>query len=225
MKKKINVLGVELDNYSTRESLQMIDAYLSEQIIRVVGIVFMDLLILAGEDEKVKESIESLDLAIVGDKEILAVAGITRGLRVRETVENEFVLHFLDRLSQKKQKLFLICNTEEECLMFQEYLKDKHPGCVVSAWYAVEKCKEDYDVVVNEINIVEPDVVLSTLDSPARESFIMEQKSKINARLWFELGRNIRTIQTTKKMSVWFKDFINRKIFHREVSKYKNEEK
>lgn len=225
MKKIINVLGVDLDNYSTRESLQLIDAYLNEQIMHVVGIVFMDLLILAGEDLKVRESIESLDLTIVGDKEILAVAGITRGFRVRETVGNEFVAHFLERLSQKKCKIFLLCNTDEECQMFQEYLKEKYPACVVAATYAVEKCKEDYDVVVNEINIVEPDVVFSALDSPVRESFIMEQKSKINARLWFELGRNVSIIQTNKKVSAWFKDFINRKIFHREVSKYKNEEK
>lgn len=225
MKKKINVLGLDLDNYSVRESISMMDAYLNDKIMHVVGIVFMDLLILAGENIKVKESIENLDMKIIGDKEILAVAGITRGFRVRETVENEFVIHFLEKLSHKKCKIFILCNTEEECLLFEEYLAQKYPSCIVAASFDIEKCKDDYDVVVNEINIVEPDVVFSALDSPARESFILEQKSKINARLWFELGRNIRTILTTKKVSVWFKDFINRGIFHRVVSKYKNEEK
>lgn len=225
MKKKINVLGVNLDNYSVKESLLIIDNYLNDKVMHIVEMVFMDLLILAGEDEKVREAIDKLDMTVIGDKEILAVAGIIRGSRVRETVENEFVMRFLEKLIQRKCKVFLLCNTEEECHMFQDYLQDKYFDFALSGDYAIEKCKSDYDVVMNEINIVEPDVVFAALESPAREAFVLEHKNKINARIWFELGRNIRTIQTNKKVSLWFSDFIKRGIFHREVSKYNNEEK
>ena len=42
--------------------------------------------------------------------------------------------------------------------------------------------------IINEINSLEPDCILSVLPSPKQEEFIKDNKSYINARVWMGCG-------------------------------------
>ena len=54
MNKKINVLGVELDNYTVDEALEIVHEYMQNDRLNTIGIVTMQMLMLAGEDEQWK---------------------------------------------------------------------------------------------------------------------------------------------------------------------------
>ena len=62
---------------------------------------------------------------------------------------------------------------------------------------ALDECSGATDAVINEINALAPDVVLSIISSPQQEHFLMENREKISAELWYGLGK----IELGKKRS------------------------
>lgn len=80
MEKKINVLGVELDNYQVDEAMEMVGEYMQNDLLNTIGIVTMQMLLLADEDEQWKTYLKDLDMSIIGETEILTAAGIEEDL-------------------------------------------------------------------------------------------------------------------------------------------------
>ena len=84
MVKKLDILGISLDNYTVREAMLRIEACWNNTIMSTVETISMDTLVKAQADELVKNCIENLDLAIICDKEILKAAGIVSSQRMKE---------------------------------------------------------------------------------------------------------------------------------------------
>ena len=53
---------------------------------------------------------------------------------------------------------------------------------------AFENCQGGTDAMVNEINALTPDMILSVLPSPDQEHFLMENCEKLSAGLWYGIG-------------------------------------
>ena len=72
MIKKIDIAGLQLDNYTVREMLMRVDRRISEKILTTIEEVNMDTLALAESDEEVKQSLEACDYT-----EIVPMPGLT----------------------------------------------------------------------------------------------------------------------------------------------------
>ena len=66
MSKKIDILGVCVDNYTVRESLMRLDTYLGSTVLNIIETVTMEQLIAAGENAVIKDCLEQADLCIIG---------------------------------------------------------------------------------------------------------------------------------------------------------------
>ena len=148
----------------------------------------MQMLMEAEKDEELRNAISSLDLAIIGQKEILEVAGVGTMQRIKETEENDFFYEFLKRLERNHKRLFLLGETEEKNNRIKEKLIEQYPQLSIVGEYALENCIGDQAAVINEMNAATPDLVLSVLPSPTQEHFFWEHKDKINARIWYGVG-------------------------------------
>lgn len=71
MLKKIDILGIEVDNYTVREAMMQVENYLDNTVMNTIETIDMKMLELAGRDETVRACMEQLDLAVIGEKEIL----------------------------------------------------------------------------------------------------------------------------------------------------------
>ena len=78
-----------------------------------------------------------------------------------------------------------------------ERISDRYPKCDIGGMEALDECSGATDAVINEINALAPDVVLSIIPSPQQEHFLMENREKISAELWYGLGK----IELGKKRS------------------------
>ena len=76
MKKKIEILGLPIDNYSVREAILLAEGYLNSTSMNIIETVSMKTLADAESSEAVKEVISLADLTIIGEKEILTAANI-----------------------------------------------------------------------------------------------------------------------------------------------------
>lgn len=188
MIKKIDIMGILLDDYTVREALHQIESFSDDNVLRSIESISMQMLMEAEQDEELRNAISSLDLAIVGQKEILEVAGAGTMQRIKETEENDFFYEFLKRLERNHKRLFLLGETKEKNNRIKEKLIEQYPQLSIAGEYALENCIGDQAAVINEMNAATPDLVLSVLPSPTQEHFFWEHKDKINARIWYGVG-------------------------------------
>ena len=188
MIKKIDIMGILLDDYTVREALHQIESFSDDNVLRSIESISMQMLMEAEKDEELRNAISSMDLAIVGQKEILEVAGVGTMQRIKETEENDFFYEFLKRLERNHKRLFLLGETEEKNNRIKEKLIEQYPQLSIVGEYALENCIGDQAAVINEMNAATPDLVLSALPSPTQEHFFWEHKDKINARIWYGVG-------------------------------------
>ena len=181
-------MGILLDDYTVREALHQIESFSDDNVLRSIESISMQMLMEAEKDEELRNAISSLDLAIVGQKEILEVAGVGTMQRIKETEENDFFYEFLKRLERNHKRLFLLGETEEKNNRIKEKLIEQYPQLSIVGEYALENWIGDQAAVINEMNAATPDLVLSALPSPTQEHFFWEHKDKINARIWYGVG-------------------------------------
>ena len=223
MSKKINIMGICLDNYSVRESRMRLDTYMSSTVLNIIETVTMEQLILAGENPAIKECLEQADLCIIGEREILTETGTDSAQRVREVCGQEFLQELLGRAERSRKRIFLLAETDVEI----EYMKETFGGLsakfTAAGCYAAETCGGDLDAIVNEINGATPDVVISALASPMEEEFVLSHKDKVGAGIWYGIGSSYdlkkkKVGRTIKKL------FLKGRLRHF-VSKYESENK
>lgn len=221
MVKRIDILGVNLNNYTVREAMLKIEVCWNNTIMSTVETISMDTLVKAQSDELVKNCIETLDLAIICDKEILKAAGILSSQRMKETEENEFLKEFLRRAVRNKRTVFLLGVSPEQIEALQGFLNENYERIKIAGAYALAECGGDCDAVINEINIATPDVILSVLPTPEQEHFLKEHKEKLNAKIWYGLGLDYAGSQGKSEVAGLARRLIRKGIMHTLLLRYK----
>lgn len=221
MVKKLDILGISLDNYTVREAMLRIEVCWNNTIMSTVETISMDTLVKAQSDELVKNCIENLDLAIICDKEILKAAGIVSSQRMKETVENEFLKEFLRRAARNKRTAYLLGESGEQIGLLQGFLNEGYERIKIAGAYALSECGGDYDAVINEINIATPDVIFSVLPTPEQEYFLKEHKEKLNAKIWYGLGTHYAGKQGKSEVAGFAKRLIQKGILRSHLLRYK----
>lgn len=223
MIKKIDILGIQLDNYTVRESIMRVENYMSNGALNSIQSVSMKMLLAAETDDVVREAIASADLTIIGESEIIQAAGNVTMQRIQETKAKDFAYELFKRVERNKKSVFLLGETEEKIVHAKEELQNEFPKLLFVGEYALENCVGDVDAVINHMNVMAPDMILSLLPTPLQEHFFMEQKDKINANIWYgagELGIH-KSKRRGIRNSFWKKIHLER--LKNSINKYKKD--
>ncbi len=223
MIKKIEILGISLDNYTVREAMFQIEDYWTDTKMSTVEAVSMETLVKAQTDDLLKTCIENLDLAIICDKEILKAAGVTSVQRVKETADNEFFKEFMKFAVHSHKTVYLLGDTSEQTKLFQSFLKEAYAKLKIVGSYALSDCSGDYDAIINEVNIAAPDLILSVLPIPKQEYFLQEHKGKLNAKIWYGVGEHYINRRGVSEVAGFAKKLIQKGILHSMLLRYKND--
>ena len=65
MLKKLDILGLELDNYTVREAMFNVETYLNNDVMNTVETISMRMIEQAGGDEVMHNCLQELDLAVI----------------------------------------------------------------------------------------------------------------------------------------------------------------
>lgn len=187
MIKKIDIAGIQLDNYSARECVMAVERMLSENAFHTVEEVNMDMIMLAASDEAVSETLSGLDCSMIAEKGILDAVG-ERTIGHRETDADDCFYEILRRLERNHKLVFLLAEGQKELEELEQYVERNFPRLVVAGMVATEDFTEDEDAIVNEINAATVDVILSVMPSPKQEHFLANNKGKMSAILWYGVG-------------------------------------
>ena len=225
MIKKIDILGLQLDNYTVREAIMRVETYLGNNVLNTIESISMRMLMESEQDEILKEVISSLDLAVIGEKEILQATKLNTMQRIRETEENDFFYEFFKRVERNRKSVFVLGETTERVEWLKERLQQDFSKLNLVGSYATETCVGDLDAVINELNATTPDVIVSVIPSPQQEHFFFEHRDKMNANIWYGIG----DLAVKQKRSIWGKlmSIVHRGKLKNSIQKYdtKNEDR
>ena len=180
MIKKIDIAGLQLDNYTVREMIMRVDRRISEKILTTIEEVNMDTLALAESDEEVKQSLEACDYTVIADEGILRAVSADTLQRRHEIEDHDFFYELFKRLERNDKKIFVIAESQKAVDEAEEFLLGLFDRARISG-------KGD---LVNEINIVSPDAIASFLPSPSQEKFLLHNREKLLMNLWYGIGNN-----------------------------------
>ena len=226
MIKQIQLLGMKIPNYSLREELQLAQEALKDQKLRLLLTVSMQSLVKvsSSESQQVKDCVEQADLVVVEDPEILSVAGINSSQRIREAEDHLFFSELLKRLQRGQQQVYLVASKNAALEKIKEILSDRYEKLHVVGQYSIEDYPDDLDRMINEINSAAPDVIISVMPTPQQEEFLVANRSKLLAKLWYGLGENYGLLMEKKGFGWRMKRLIHFGRFKMHVNHYEERE-
>lgn len=222
MDKKMNVLNVQLDDYTAKEAMKAVMEYMQTETINTVEIVSADILMRAAQATALKENIEKLDMVLAGDEAILEAAGITEKRKLQEAHGRVFMKMLLHYFHKNRLKLFVLADSGEEAENLRQYLKEEYSGIEVMGSEVVPADESADDMITNQINGAEVDCILASLGSPKQEEFVDRCKNVMSAKLWLGIGRETALFPKKENFAESVKEFFERKILKREMKKKSN---
>lgn len=213
-------MGIWLDNYTVREAIMQVEAYLDNNVLNTIESITMQMLIDSENDPVLKEVISSLNLAVIGEKEIIQAAGIGTMQRIRETEENDFYYEFFKRVERNKKSVFLLGETDDKNRKMKGKLLKEFPKIIFAGEYAVENCVGDLEAVINDMNATTPNVIVSILPTPMQEHFFWDHRDKMNANIWYGLGELVLE-QKGRSVGGFFRSIVYRGRLKSSIEKYR----
>ena len=197
MIKQIQLLGMTIPNYSLRDELLLAQEALKDDRLCILLTVSMQSLVRVSSSEspQIKECVEQANLVVVEDPEILSVAGINSSQRIREAQDHLFFTELLKRLQRGQQQVYLVASKNAALEKIKEILADRYEKLHIVGQYSIEEYPDDLDRMINEINSAAPDVIISVMPTPQQEEFLVANRSKLMAKLWYGLGENYSLLE------------------------------
>lgn len=225
MRDKIEVLGISLDYLNVEQEMERLAEFMENDRLDSIGMITMNTLLLAEKEPAWKKYLENLDLSVIGEREILEVVGITSGQVYDEVSENEFPARMFWYIINRELRVFLLGESKEEVEALEKYLLDTYPGIqIVGSAADVAGEGASADSMINELNSFSPDVIISGLQGIRQDQFLMENRQKINGKIWLGLGEHPE-IQNEAGLKVgWWSTLLKKTTFRRMVSKFKEDQ-
>lgn len=219
---KINILGIGLTDYSLKESLAVLDGFVRHGGLNTILYVTTPMLMLAGNDEEEKNCIESMDLTLCGDADILRVAGIASAGRLYEVENRVFLKEFLRRLVRGGRKVYLLDDSEEDLALLKTQLETYQKGIVVGGSSILTEDDSDMEDIINRINDVAPTAVISRITHGRQEKCMFRFRALINAEVWLGMSRDMALGAEKETIRQKAIGRIYRIIFHRRINHFKD---
>lgn len=221
MAKKIQVLGIELENYTVRDHMCFLEEYLLSDELNIVSIVSSQLLMLASEDEHLREFIShQADLRIIADTAILEVQEEKYEQQYGQIKRKDLEEQFLRTLIRKKKRVFWIGAKEEQKQDFEHYIETRCDGLKLVGTMAGCIEEEANEHIINEINSADVDVLILNLQSPKQEQFIQKYKHLLHVKLCICVGEGVRTKYASGIRVSKLKEVLDQTMFKRKALKY-----
>lgn len=223
MNEKIEILGVKINNETAQDSISKVLEFLGTDSLSTVGVISSNVLVEALKEPGWSEKVESLDLTIIGDKEVLKASGKNSLLTQEDVVENRILKGIFDYAIENHRNVALLAENESDKIPFQKYMKKQYRGLEMIEVFSLDDATEDEDSVVNLLNAAAEDIIVAAIPSPQQEEFLAASKQKLGAKVWIGLGQSVSMMEGGESKVGFLGKLIEKRLFKRKVSKYQSE--
>ncbi len=227
MKEMIEIMGISVEKCHAEQVIESInDHWNSRDSLSTYGILNMGLLMAAQTDVELKEYIQMLDKAVVDEPEVLKAAGLQDSQLEQEASEHGFFGTLFWLLAHYRNHIFLLGENPEDTEKLCAYIQEKYPQIVIVGKDSLPENGEDQaDRLINEMNALSPQAVLSCSKNYELEKFVKRNRKMVNTSVWFSLGSCPEILKETGLGTAWLNRLMEKSNFKKMVSSYKENEK
>lgn len=225
MSKRVQVLGIDIDNHTVRENMFLLEEYVNSDGLNFVCVVTPDLLVEAYENVDVSELLEQMDMCLIGDVAILEVLEEPYGQQAGEIQSRELEENFLSALIRKRKSVYWLSDDESDLEHLKVYMEQHYPKLNIAGIYTGSMDEDKIDALVNDINSVAPDVILLQTAYTSRLQTMWQVKNQLNAKLCVGLSYRIRSKYFSPNRNSKIKSLIDQTMFKRKAIRYQMNQK
>lgn len=225
MSKRIRVLGIETDNHTVRETMFLMEEYVSSEGLNFVAVVTPDMLVEASENEQTRQLLASMDLHVIGDAAILEVLEETYSQQASEIQRRDLEEVFLNMLIRRRKTAYWISDGEADVAILRDYMGEHYEKLNLAGIRSGVMDEESLDMVINDINSVAPDVILLQTAWTERMQLLMNQKNRLNAKLCICMNYRIKSKFWSPNRTSKIMSLIDQTMFKRKAIRYQEEQK
>lgn len=219
--KNVNLLGIKLKDRYVKESLTLTDKFLHEGTAHIILYLTAPVLIEAVKNEDNKSWIESADLTLWGDTEMLKAADVTMRARYREVQEKEFMSALLYRVAQAHMPILVLSDTNEHTEMLKKEILEIQDGITIARTVAISEMEGKQEDIINEINMIAPTIIFMRMPFSLQQKWLERSRQYINAKIWVGLPEDFRCVWKREMPTVKIGKRLLNLWFNRRVNKYK----
>lgn len=227
MKEKIEIMGISVEKCYAEQVMESInDHWNSRDSLSTYGILNMGLIMAAQKDGELKEYIQMLDKSVVDEPEVLKAAGLQDSELEQEASGHGFFGTLFWLLDHYRNHIFILGENREDTEKLCAYLQEKYPQIVIVGKDSLPENGEDQaDRLINEMNAISPQAVLSCSKNYELEKFVKRNRKMVNTSVWFSLGSCPEILKETGLGTAWLNRLMEKSNFKKMVSSYKENEK
>ncbi len=221
--KKIKIMNVGLNFASVSDLLPVVDTFFQTPELNTICAISMRMIMMAQKEGNINEVLNGYDLALPGEEEILHHGNIKEARLSQEIKENLFFKEFMKRVESGEKKVYLLGDTEYQVNELKNYILKEYPQTFVAGQGFLTGGKDVF-ALINEINILTPDVILSVIPSPQQEWFVRERKNMLDGKIWYGLNGNYRLNTAVRMVSARMETFVRKLSFKNLMERYHKEQ-
>lgn len=221
--RKMEVLGITMQDLTLRESMKKVEQFLKERKVCTIALITMKGLIIAQDSPAIKDWMSSLDMTVPIDADILRAADIHHHSRINDVEDDAFIVEFLKKMVRQKKTIYLLSQSEAGLKKMEDELRDAQDGLQVIGRCSLDSLEHEDDFVINDINLKEPDVLISNLPSPVREEFLANHHMKMNVSIWLMIRADRDLRKKNRNLIKKMYNRIMKQWFHIRLDQYKEE--
>lgn len=205
MNKKVNICGLEFDNITLNEAVELIDNKLSEEkklvnsnsaikknanfvLIANQDIINKKMYFSQLEDEKLNRA-----YLITADGYSIIYAAKILGYRLKERIAGPDLMEKLIELSDKKGYInFFLGSKEDVVIKMLDNFKKKYPNFKIGGFYSPPFCdvfsEEENNKIISFINNSNCDILWVSFGCPKQERWIIENIERLDVFLTIGIG-------------------------------------
>ncbi|MDQ0890872.1 N-acetylglucosaminyldiphosphoundecaprenol N-acetyl-beta-D-mannosaminyltransferase [Paenibacillus sp. V4I9] len=192
MMAKIQLFGIQFDNFDFDDLLQFMDTVISERRSTYIVTCNVDHLVKLQKDLHFQEVYAQADVVVADGMPIIWASKIL-GKRLKQKLSGSDVLHYLgNQFQQKQYRLFFLGAAEGIAELAASNLKKKFPrinvvGCY-SPTYGFENNDEENARIVQMMQETKPDIVFVGVGAPKQEKWIYSYYKQYNVPVSIGVG-------------------------------------
>ena len=217
MNEKIQISDLTIDNYTAKDAMKRVVEYLNTEALNIIEIVTLGTLEELANNEELQRQVSEFDITFAGDRAILEAAGIKDARSLRDAEPMLFIKMAMRFLHKYQVKVFLLAENGPNLIKLQEQFRETYSQAIIVGSATMEEHGASDDMMLNLVNGVEADCIISTLPSPMQEQFIIRNKSLLDAKLWLGLGNSFYMMKEGQSVFGRIKKLFARQILKKEI--------
>lgn len=218
------ILGVTLSLRTLRESLSHSDYLFKTSALSTVQYITTRMLVQASKQPEIKNLLESTDMLICAETDILRAAGINSGARQYEIDNHLYLKEQCRRIQREQGTFYLLSDTADNLQTLHDILSNYLGENFTATCQSLDKLRGSDDILVpevlaNELNDVAPVMIISNLAFPYQLQLMHDLKPYLNARMWLGLPSETAFL-TKRRFSALQK--LKQKYFKKKVHEYED---